>query len=238
MLRPDPAGDALRLKWLLQHVRRLAIEFQTLIAFGVVALGFLGFVAVAEDLMEGETPRFDTSVLLAMRVAGDPSDPIGPPWFERAMADLTALGGYAILTLLLIASIVYLSATGKWRTSLLVFGAVSSGTLLSSLLKQGFDRPRPELVDHLTHATSSSFPSGHATLSAVAYLTLGLLMARAHEHLRVRILIVVGAVAVTVLVGVSRVYLGVHWPTDVLAGWCLGSAWAAIWWLIASRLTP
>ena len=109
---------------------------------------------------------------------------------------------------------------------------------MSSLLKLGFDRPRPDLVEHLTHATSSSFPSGHATLSATAYLTLGLLMAQAHRRRRVKGLILLGAVAVTVLVGVSRVYLGVHWPTDVFAGWCLGAAWAALWWLAAKLFAP
>lgn len=220
----------------LHKIHQLAIEFQTLIAFGVMALGLLGFVAVAEDLIEGETHALDKEILLWMRAPDNLSDPLGPTWFESGVADITALGGYAVVTLIVSASIVYLCATGRWRHALIVLGAVVSGALLSVFLKLGFDRPRPDLVEHLTHATSSSFPSGHATLSAVVYLTLGLLMAHAHERYRIRLLIVVGALTVTMLVGISRVYLGVHWPTDVVAGWCLGAAWAAVWWLIARRL--
>lgn len=236
MESPEPASGNARRKQILGRTRRLTIEFQALITFGVAALGFLGFAAVAEDLMEGETHAFDKAILLWMRAPENLSDPVGPTWFESGVADITALGGYAIITLIVIASMIYLFAMGRWRNALIVLGAVISGTLLSTFLKLGFDRPRPDLVEHLTHATSSSFPSGHATLSAVVYLTLGLLMARAHKRLRIRILIIVGALAVTMLVGISRVYLGVHWPSDVLAGWCLGAAWAALWWLIAQKI--
>jgi undecaprenyl-diphosphatase len=110
---------------------------------------------------------------------------------------------------------------------------VVSGTVASTLLKLGFDRPRPDLVAHLAHAQSSSFPSGHAMLSAVTYLTLGVLLARVHKKRRTKIIVMTYAITLTLLIGSSRVYLGVHWPTDVLAGWALGAAWAGLWWLLA-----
>jgi undecaprenyl-diphosphatase len=111
--------------------------------------------------------------------------------------------------------------------------SIISGTLLISLLKLGFDRPRPDLVDHLTHASSSSFPSGHAASSALVYLTLGLLLAQAESHKRLKVFLIASAIFISILVGCSRVYLGVHWPSDVVAGWGFGAAWAILWWLIA-----
>jgi undecaprenyl-diphosphatase len=107
---------------------------------------------------------------------------------------------------------------------------VLGGTALNSLLKLVFARPRPDLVTPLTQVLTLSFPSGHAALSAIGYLTLGALLAQAQASRAIRIYFIVVAVALTLLVGVSRVYLGVHYPTDVLAGWCIGLAWAAICW--------
>ena len=142
----------------------------------------------------------------------------------------------AVLTLLTIAAALYRFARDDRATGLIILAAIGSGALLGNLLKLGFDRPRPDIVEHLTHAASSSFPSGHATLSAVTYLTLGALMARGQPGARLKALVLGGAILLTILVGFSRVYLGVHWPTDVLAGWCLGAAWAALWWLVLRRV--
>lgn len=219
---------------LLHNLRRLALsEIGAVIAMGVVALGALAFMAIADEALEGDTHAFDESILLALREPGDASNPIGPAWLADMMADLTALGGIAVLTLLVVGVVVYLLSVGKRGTALLVGGAVGSGAILSALLKLGFDRPRPDLVAHLSHAYSSSFPSGHAMLAAVTYLTLGVLLARAHERRRTKIIVMIYGVTLTVLIGLSRIYLGVHWPTDVMAGWALGAAWAAVWWLIA-----
>lgn len=219
---------------LLHNFRRLALsEIGAVIAMGIVALGALAFMAIADEALEGDTHAFDESILKALREPGDASNPIGPTWLADMMADLTALGGIAVLTLLVVGVVFYLLSVGKRGTALLVGGAVGSGAILSALLKLGFDRPRPDLVAHLSHAYSSSFPSGHAMLSAVTYLTLGVLLARAHERRRTKIIVMTYGVTLTVLIGLSRIYLGVHWPTDVMAGWALGAAWAAVWWLIA-----
>ena len=221
----------------LHNLRRLALsEIGAVIAMGIVALGAFAFMAIADEALEGDTHAFDESILKALREPGDASNPIGPAWLADMMADLTALGGIAVLTLLVVGVVFYLLSVGKRGTALLIGGAVGSGAILSSLLKLGFDRPRPDLVAHLSHAYSSSFPSGHAMLSAVTYLTLGVLLARAHERRRTKIIVMTYGVTLTVLIGLSRIYLGVHWPTDVMAGWALGAAWAAVWWLIAWQL--
>ncbi len=208
---------------------------QWLAGFGLLVLGLFGFASIADEVMEGETHALDLQILKALRTPNDLSDPIGPPWLEASVSDITALGGYTLLTLFLLGVTLYLLATKRSRHALIILGAVISGAALSALLKLGFDRPRPDLVEHLTYATSSSFPSGHATLSAIAYLTMGMLLAHAHKRRRIKVLSIAGACLITMLVGLSRIYLGVHWPTDVLAGWCVGAAWAALWWLLAMR---
>lgn len=211
-------------------------EVGPIAVLGVIALGLWGFAGLADDVFENETHAFDQAILTWFRQTGDPSTPIGPDWLLNSMIDITALGGYTVLTLLTLGAAIYRAALKDYITSLVVIAAMASGALLTSLLKLGFDRARPDLVDHLTHAASASFPSGHATQSAIAFLTLGALMARAQPDRRIKVLILSGAILLTILVGISRVYLGVHWPTDVLAGWCLGAVWAALWWLVLRRV--
>lgn len=224
-------------KQLIENMFRIALsEIGATMALGIAAFGVLGFALIADETFEGETRGFDESILLALREPGDPSNPIGPAWFEHALLDITALGGYVILGMLVIGVAIYLVAAGKRGTALLVVGAVGSGTLLSETLKLGFARPRPDLVAHLAEVQSASFPSGHAMISAIAYLTLGVLLTRAHRQRRTKIIIMSYAILLTLMIGLSRVYLGVHWPTDVLAGWALGAAWAALWWLLAWKL--
>lgn len=201
---------------------------------GVIALGLLGFAGLADAISDNETHAFDRAVLAWFRAPG--SQPAGPGWLRNAMIDITALGGYTVLMLLTLGAALYRIARKDYVTAGVVVAAIGSGAVLTNLLKLGFDRARPDLVDHLTHAASSSFPSGHATQAAIAFLTLGALLARAQENRRVKAVILGGAILLTVLVGISRVYLGVHWPTDVLAGWCLGAAWAALWWLVLRRV--
>ncbi len=211
-------------------------EVGPIAVLGVLALGLLGFLALA-DLFGDEQPHaLDSAILMALRVPGDPATPIGPLWLQYAMTDLTALGGFTVLTPLTVGAAIYRTVLKDYATAAIILIAVGSGALVSNLLKLLFDRARPDLVEHLTHAASSSFPSGHATQAAIAFLTLGALMARAQPDRRIKALILTGAVLLTILVGFSRVYLGVHWPTDVLAGWCLGAAWAALWWLVLRRV--
>ncbi len=133
------------------------------------------------------------------------------------MRDLTALGGYTVLSLITVLAITYLLMKGKRASALLVGVAVIGGTALSNLLKLGFDRPRPDIVAHLVDVHSLSFPSGHAMLSAATYLTLGALLARSERGIVMRSYFIGVAIVLTMLIGASRVYLGVHYPTDVLA---------------------
>jgi undecaprenyl-diphosphatase len=211
-------------------------EIRLLLGFFFCALLVLGFGHLAAETAEGETAGFDRVVLLALRNAGDMSDPLGPPWFEGAMRDITALGSYTVAGITVIATVAYLLMTRRRVMALLVTISVAGGALLSNALKYAYARPRPELVPPEVAVFSSSFPSGHATLSAVTYLTLGALLAEIHPERRLKLYFLSLAAALTVSVGISRVYLGVHYPTDVLAGWCAGAGWALLCYVVTLRL--
>lgn len=211
------------------------IEFSVLLAGAIIAGGLWGFVEMAEVARDTTAHAFDTEILLAFREAGRPDDPIGPAWLEEAVRDITGLGSMVVLVLATAFTIIYLLLIHKRREALLVLVAVGGGQILSSLLKLGIDRPRPDLVPHLVEVQTLSFPSGHAMMAAVTYLTLGSMLARLAPGRVTRIYILGVAVLITLMVGVSRVYLGVHWPSDVLAGWCAGFAWAMLCWLVARQ---
>ena len=216
--------------------RLLAGQAAPLLALAVCAAGLLGFALLADLLEDGEH-RFDEAVLLALRQPGDAAQPIGPAWLGLVMRDMTALGGIPVLGLFALVALGYLVLARQGRAALLLLVSLPGGLLLNTLLKHSFDRPRPALVAHLVDVQTLSFPSGHAMLSAVGYLTLGALLAGAAAQRRQQGYIMGVAVLLTLLIGGSRVYLGVHWPTDVLAGWCLGAAWAMGCWLLL-RLAP
>jgi undecaprenyl-diphosphatase len=217
------------LRWLGRH------ELGTLLAIGSLAAGVWLFAALADEVMEGGTRKFDTTLLLALRRPGD-LQPLGPPAVLNAARDISALGGPAVLTLLTAAVSLFLALNGKKHMALFVCGSIGSGLLVSSLLKDSFDRPRPDLVPHEVYAASYSFPSGHSMLSALTYLTLGAILARSHERKLLKAYFLLLATFLTGLIGVTRVYLGVHWPTDVLAGWTAGAVWALVCWLLARWL--
>lgn len=208
------------------------MERATLAGIGFAALSAYAFFKLADEVFEGETGRLDRAVLLALRNPADLSDPIGPAWLEETMRDITALGSTVVLALITVAVILFLLLSRKGGTALMVAASVAGGTLLSNLLKWGYDRPRPDLVPHGMAVYTQSFPSGHAMMSAVVYLTLGVLLARSQARLRVKVFLLSCAAFLTVIVGLSRIYLGVHWPTDVLGGWAVGAAWAALCWLV------
>jgi undecaprenyl-diphosphatase len=150
--------------------------------------------------------------------------------------DITAMGGYTVLVLMSAASIGYLALRKRWLSAVLIIISGVGGTVLNHLLKTHFERPRPDLVSHLVEVSTLSFPSGHAMSSAVMYLTLGVLLARSQSSRTLKTYILTLAVIITALVGISRVYLGVHWPTDVIAGWSLGAAWAMLCLLVVGYL--
>jgi undecaprenyl-diphosphatase len=211
-------------------------ERAILLSLLLVAAAIWGFVAVAAEVVEGDTQRFDERLVMAFRVAGHPSVPIGPSWMGEVARDLTALGGVADLSLVTGAVLGFLLITGRSRSAALVFASVAGGLVVSTLLKWAFHRPRPSLVPHLAGTYTSSFPSGHSMLSAAAYLTLGALLARTTANRWLKTYFLAVASALTIVIGISRVFLGVHYPTDVLAGWCAGLAWALLCAAVARRL--
>ncbi len=232
-LQGRPRGrtmDRLRTSFLVEQIG--LAEWPILFASLTAAGALWGFVELADEVIEGSTNALDRMLLLAMRSKADPAKLLGPEWVGEMMRDFTALGGVGVLTLLTAGAVGYLLLTDKWRAALAVSLAVVGGILLSTLIKMGFDRPRPDVVSHGSYVYTASFPSGHSMMAAVVYLTLGALLARVRPRKRVKAYILSCAVVLTVLVGISRVYLGVHWPTDVLAGWAVGAAWALLCWLV------
>ena len=212
------------------------LERRVLIALLLIAGGMWGFVALTDEIREGEQFRLDRQILLLFRDPGDITDPIGPEWLESAVRDVTALGGTTIITMMTLVTAGYLLMSGKRHAALLVVAAIFGAALLSFAIKAGIERPRPELFPHGTPVYTASFPSGHATGAAATYLTLGALLARFQRARRLKVYLMSVAVLLTLMIGVSRLYLGVHWPTDVLAGWTLGSCWALLCWMVARQL--
>jgi len=193
----------------------------------IASLAAWGFVGVANRVFEGKSDAFDRSVLLLLRSPENSTDLLGPPWMEEMARDVTALGSLVVLTGLTVVSAAFLLLTRRRAIAAFLIATTSVGAIVSALLKIGFDRDRPDLVPHATRAFSKSFPSGHSAMSALVFLTLGALLCRIHHSRGVQTYFLGVACGVTLLVGVSRVYLGVHWPTDVVAGWAFGIAWAA-----------
>ena len=211
-------------------------ELAILVAVLFIVGGTWLFVEVAEDVNEGTTQAIDTALLLAFRTPGDLAQPIGPPWVEEGVLSLTALGSSVVLGLLTLAVAGYLLLDRQYNLALLVIIAVAGAFIFNALLKIGFNRPRPDIVPQLTSARFASFPSGHSMTAAATYLTLGALLARSQPRRQLKLYFMGLAIVVTLLVGITRVYLGVHWPTDVLAGWTAGTLWALLCWLAADRL--
>ena len=204
------------------------VESPVLLAFLAVAVFGLIFLRVASEMAEGDTMSADRFLIRALRDPADPALTVGPAWLRVAMIDFTALGGPPVLALLTVFAIGYLLAVRRAATALFVAASVIGGSTLGVLLKSAFVRPRPDIVTHLVDVESASFPSGHALNSAMVYLTLGALLARTQSGRRVKAYLIGAAILLTLIVGSSRVYLGVHWPSDVVAGWCVGAAWAAL----------
>jgi len=205
-------------------------------SLAVIAALILVFGKLAGEVLDGDTRSFDEALLRALRNPADLADPIGPAWLENVVRDITSLGSFSVLTIVTLSVVGYLLIDGKRAAAAFVCFAILGGAVLSELLKHIFARPRPELVAHLVDVHTASFPSGHAMSSAVTFLTLGALLSRIQSRKRLKIYLLSLAIFLTLLVGASRVYLGVHWPTDVLAGWCAGAAWAMGCWLLATWL--
>lgn len=212
-------------------------EARLIIAFIIVAVALLVVVRLGSEIREDGTSGFDTWALLSLRQPGNLGVPIGPAWLQPVFVDITALGGVTALTLLTVSVVGYLLVAKKWLNAALIATATISGSLIGQTLKLSFARARPTIVPHFVEIHSLSFPSGHATNSAVVFLTLGSMLAQVQDTRSTRIYVVAIAILLTILIGISRVYNGVHWPTDVIAGWAIGGSWALFWWVIAYRMT-
>ncbi len=221
----------------LQRLRGLPFpERLILIALLLLAGSVWGFVEIAGEVIEGDSRQFDEQIVKALRRPEDPALPIGPRWLHHVARDITALGGMSVVPMITAAVLGFLALSRKWHTAALVAVSVLGGLAMSMGLKQIFARDRPALVPHLDQVYTSSFPSGHSMLSAVTYLTLGALLARTTKDRVLKIYFLTLASTLALLIGASRVYLGVHYPTDVAAGWCAGTAWALLCAIVARWL--
>jgi undecaprenyl-diphosphatase len=209
---------------------------ERLALMALVAFCVLAFIAIAHSMAAGTTRSFDEGILLLMRTTGEPANPVGSWWLEVMMSDLTSLGSVAVLVLLSSISGGYFLLTRRYIRFALVIGSFLGAQAANTVLKYFFARPRPSVIAHLGEVHTLSFPSGHAMMSAVIYLTIGILLASTRTQRSHRYYIMSAAIVLTVIVGFSRVYLGVHYPTDVVAGWAAGVAWACVCWLVVSSL--
>lgn len=198
----------------------------------VLAFASWAFIEVADEVVEGDSAALDRAILLALHApaAGGSASEAGPVRLTALARDITALGSTPVLTLLVVFVAAFLILAGRRWYALFVLLAAAGGALASTMLKMAFGRPRPDLVPHGDSVVSASFPSGHAMLSAVVYLSLGALLTEVVHARALRVYVMLVAVFLTTAVGLSRIYLGVHWPTDVLAGWMAGAAWALGCW--------
>jgi undecaprenyl-diphosphatase len=212
------------------------VETRLLIAGVLLTAAFLALIFVVDLAEDGIAGSFDRAVLLALQTSTEVSDPIGPRWVEEVARDLTSLGSYSVMLLIVAGVIGYLFLIRRGAAAVFVLASIGGGIVLSNALKHFFQRARPDIAPHAAEVFSTSFPSGHAMLSAVVYLTLAVLVARFALARRQRLYAIGIATGITILVGLTRMYLGVHWPTDIAAGWCVGAAWALACWYIAAKL--
>lgn len=211
----------------LQHVAKK--ELLLLVMPLLLIVGIFGFASVTEEVVEGEAIHFDEWAILALR---DVERSVGGHFLRDSARDITSLGSGVVLVIVTCAVAGWLAIRKSWHEVVLLLGSLIGGVTLSLLLKGAFERERPALVPHYDVVSTYSFPSGHALLSAVVYLTLGAVLARLFSQRRVKLYFLGVASFLALAVGVSRVFVGVHYPSDVLAGWCAGVAWASLCWLV------
>lgn len=228
---PDSPNSATPLGRVVAWLRHALAEPLLLGVALALNCGVWGFLKLADAVRESGTLSWDDRLLLMLRRPGAPGEPRGPAWLSVVVRDLSAMGGPLVMSIVVGSVCGYLFILGHRRSAWRLAVAAGGGAL-AVLLKHTFSRPRPGVVPHLMDATSTSFPSGHSMMSAVVYVTLGVMIARLTPSVvgRVYVLLVVGAVSV--LVGFSRVYLGVHYPSDVVAGWAAGLVWGLVYFFV------
>lgn len=230
MRAQDVYGPAGRL------LKRCRHETAGVLAGFVAVGGLMGFLEIAEDTAEGDTQDTDHRVLASLRAGGDPTNPVGPEWLEIAAADITSLGSIAVLFSMIVLVSGFLASLRRFGSATLLWASFAIGIGLSQFLKVEFGRDRPEEAYRVVDGLNASFPSGHAMLSGIVYFTMGALLARVLTQRWQRAYVLTSVVLLTALVGASRVYLGVHWMSDVIGGWALGLTVAMACWLLAHLL--
>jgi undecaprenyl-diphosphatase len=210
----------------LQQRPAMTTETTTFLELCIGSILAMGFLRLADKVMAGKTNEIDERILKGLRHPENPAIPIGPGWLADTAQDLTAMGGGPNLSLITGVVIGFLALNRRFRAAGFLVISLGSGMIISRLLKDFFVRPRPTVVPKLTHFDPGSFPSGHSMLSALVYLTLGSILSRMAASKVAKAYFLSVAIALSVLVGLSRMYLGVHYPSDVLAGWAAGSVWA------------
>jgi len=210
-------------------------DIRLLFELAIIGALIVTFLKIAHEVNEG-TESFDHAILLGLRDA--PDDPRGGPGIEAAVMHLSGLGSGAVTTLVAVIAVAFLCLAGRWRYAGVVV-ACAVGTLLLMLMLKGiYDRPRPTIVTAIDPPGDESFPSGHSMISSALYPTLAVLIARALPTRRLRVFTVACGVFMAGMIGISRLYLGVHYPTDVLAGWTIGCTLALVCAVVARKLGP
>lgn len=207
-----------------------------LMVLGTISASLWVTVEVTDWVVEGEDHGLDERVMVALRQPENPALPVGPKWVKNASLDITALGSAPVLTLFVVMICGFLLLERKFAAAGLILFASLSGTLLNQFLKNFFSRERPDVVPHLTEFGNSSFPSGHSMLASIIFLTLAAMLTQTVKTLPTKMYLIGVAAVLAFLVGLTRVILGVHYPSDVLVGWTAGTAWALICWMGARWL--
>lgn len=187
-----------------------------------------GFLGLAFYVVSDGSSSIDTALVMLFRDPSDPSMPIGPAWFREMMRDLTALGSFIGLGTATVIAAMTLRLCGQRRLAIGLLASVFLATVASTLLKLAFGRERPDIVEHAALTFTASFPSGHAFLAAVVLLSIASFVGIASRRADIARLCLWVAWGLMIAIGLSRIYLGVHWPSDVLGGWCLGVAWSSL----------
>lgn len=193
------------------------------------------FLFIAHEVADGDHLALDETIMRSLQTAA-PTRPNDSIWFAELARDVTALGSMIVLTTITVLVAGFLALSRRFGAALFLIVAAAGGQTLNTLLKFLYGRPRPDTALRWLEIDSLSFPSGHSTSSAVIYLTLAVLLARLTENKRQKVYLIGSALLLSFLVGLSRVYLGVHYPTDVVAGWTLGVAWAQLCWFAARAI--
>ncbi len=221
---------------LLNLMSWLRAHRNVLIAISAAVLLQVAFAVLASEVLEDETTAFDQTILQAFRDGN--GMPVGPGWLKATVLNLSALGSVAVVTLIVVLAATFLVLVKRRGEALLLVATSVGATLTLVVLKTVFGRERPTVVSALATEVDLSFPSGHSLIASAIYPTLGLLLARTFKDQHLKVFVLAAAACLTLMIGFTRIYIGVHYPTDVLGGWMLGLSWAILCALVSQRLRP